>query len=134
MGDGGLRIAEAAAATRATLVWTPANDDTPAGWLLEVIGKSNKQRYVPISDASIDALRAHWRDRGEDLDVAAGLKPPGLPLVVPLVIPPTPRAREKFGEPVASREGGATPRHAAPPCAPRAGSGNGRSRSCSRRC
>ncbi|KVT81255.1 hypothetical protein WT25_16310 [Burkholderia territorii] len=83
-----------------------ADDDTPAGWLLEVIGKGNKQRYVPISDACVDALRAHWCDRGEDLDAAAAAKPPGLPLVAPLVIPPTPRA----------------------------GSRNGRSRSCSRRC
>ncbi|MDI9690310.1 integrase, partial [Burkholderia cenocepacia] len=38
MGDGGLRIAEAAAATRGALVWMPAEDDTPASWLLEVIG------------------------------------------------------------------------------------------------
>uniref|UniRef100_A0A915KG21 Uncharacterized protein n=1 Tax=Romanomermis culicivorax TaxID=13658 RepID=A0A915KG21_ROMCU len=28
----------------------PADDDTPASWLLEVIGKGNKQRFVPISD------------------------------------------------------------------------------------
>ncbi|KUZ76874.1 tyrosine-type recombinase/integrase, partial [Burkholderia ubonensis] len=95
MGDGGLRIAEAAAVTRAALVWLPADDDTPASWLLEVIGKGNKQRYVPISDECVDALRAHWRDRGQDFNAvdAAG------PLVAPLVIPPTPRAREKFGEP-----------------------------------
>ncbi|KVT75645.1 hypothetical protein WT25_01760 [Burkholderia territorii] len=70
--------------------------------MLEVIGKGNEQRYVPISDACVDALRAHWRDRGEELDAATALKPPGLPMV----IPPTPRAREKFGEPVASGEGG----------------------------
>ncbi|MEK7961088.1 tyrosine-type recombinase/integrase, partial [Burkholderia contaminans] len=104
MGDGGLRIAEAAAARRAALVWMPADDDTPASWLLEVIGKGNKQRFVPISDECVDALRAHWRDRGQDLDAAAAAKPPGLPLVAPLVIPPTPRAREKFGEPVDTDE------------------------------
>lgn len=95
MGDGGLRIAEAAAATRAALVWLPSDDDTPASWLLEVIGKGNKQRYVPISDECVDALRAHWRDRGQAFDAvdADG------PLVAPMVIPPTLRAREKFGEP-----------------------------------
>jgi site-specific recombinase XerD len=99
MGDGGLRIAEAAGVARAALAWLPADDDTPASWLLEVIGKGNKQRFVPISDECVDALRAHWRDRGQDLDAVAATEPPGLPLVAPLVIPPTPRAREKFGEP-----------------------------------
>ncbi|OXJ22460.1 integrase [Burkholderia sp. HI2714] len=99
MGDSGLRIAEAVAATRAALVWLPADDDTPASWLLEVIGKGNKQRFVPVSDACVDALRAHWRDRGQDFDAAAATVPLGLPLVAPLVIPPTPRARAKFGEP-----------------------------------
>ncbi|MEX3614039.1 MAG: site-specific integrase [Burkholderia gladioli] len=98
MGDGGLRIHEAAAATRAALAWLPADDETPASWLLEVIGKGNKQRFVPISDACADALRAHWHDRGHDFDAAAAADPPGLPLVAPLVIPATPRAREKFGE------------------------------------
>jgi len=107
MGDSGLRIAEAAAATRAALVWMPADEDTPASWLLEVIGKGNKQRYVPISDACVDALRAHWRDRGQDLDAAAATESPGLPLVAPLVIPPTPRAREKFSEPLDTPDGGA---------------------------
>ncbi|HHY6930516.1 TPA: phage integrase family protein [Burkholderia ambifaria] len=107
MGDGGLRIAEAAAATRAALVWMPADDDTPASWLLEVIGKGNKQRYVPISDECVDAVRAHWRDRGQDLDAATAVEAPGLPLVAPLVIPPTPRAREKFGESVDIEEEGA---------------------------
>ncbi|KVL70323.1 site-specific integrase [Burkholderia ubonensis] len=99
MGDGGLRIAEAAGVARAALTWLPADDDTPASWLLEVIGKGNKQRFVPISDECIAALRAHWRDRGQDFDAAAATKPPGLPLIAPLVVPPTPRSREKFGEP-----------------------------------
>ncbi|WP_230945121.1 hypothetical protein [Burkholderia territorii] len=44
--------------------------------MLEVIGQGNKQRYVPISDACDAALRAHWRDRGEDLDAAAAARPP----------------------------------------------------------
>ncbi|KWO61111.1 site-specific integrase [Burkholderia territorii] len=94
MGDGGLRIAEAAAVTRAALTWLPADDDTPASWLLEVIGKGNKQRFVPVSDECVDALRAHWRDRGQAFDAADA----GGPLIAPMVIPPTPRAREKFGE------------------------------------
>ncbi|MGZ2749962.1 phage integrase family protein [Burkholderia stagnalis] len=95
MGDGGLRIAEAAAVTRAALTWLPADEDTPASWLLEVIGKGNKQRFVPISDACVDALRAHWRDRAQDFEAADAAGP----LIAPLVVPPTPRAREKFGVP-----------------------------------
>ncbi|KVN07018.1 integrase [Burkholderia sp. MSMB1552] len=97
MGDGGLRIAEAAAVARTALVWMPADDDTPANWLLEVIGKGNKQRFVPISNDCVDALRAHWGDRGLDFDAMTGA--PGLPLIAPLVVPPTPRARAKFGAP-----------------------------------
>lgn len=84
------------AAPRAALVWTPADEDAPASWLLGVIGKGNKQRYVPISDACVDALRAQWRDRGRDLDAAVATESPCLPLVIPR----RPRAREKFGEPV----------------------------------
>ncbi|KWC23220.1 integrase [Burkholderia ubonensis] len=99
MGDGGLRIAEAASATRAALARLPADDDTPASWLLEVIGKGNKQRFVPLSDACVDALRAHWSDRGREFDAADAAGPLDLPLIAPLVVPPTPRARAKFGEP-----------------------------------
>jgi site-specific recombinase XerD len=93
MGDGGLRIAEAAAGERTALVWLPADDETPASWMLEVIGKGMKQRFVPISDECADAIRAHWRDRGQDFDANDA----GGPLVAPLVVPPTPRARAKFG-------------------------------------
>ncbi|WP_415873827.1 tyrosine-type recombinase/integrase [Burkholderia ubonensis] len=83
LGDGGLRIAEAAAVARAALAWLPADDDTPASWLLEVIGKGNKQRFVPISDECVDALRAHWRDRGQEFDAADAARPSGLPLIAP---------------------------------------------------
>ncbi len=93
MGDGGLRIAEATAGERLALAWLPADDETPASWLLEVIGKGMKQRFVPVSDECVDAIRSHWRDRGEDFDAEDAVGP----LVAPLVVPPTPRARAKFG-------------------------------------
>lgn len=93
LGDAGLRIAEAAAGQRSALAWLPADDETPASWLLEVIGKGMKQRYVPVSDECVDAIRAHWRDRGLDFEAADAQGP----LVAPLVVPPTPRARAKFG-------------------------------------
>lgn len=93
MGDGGLRIAEAAAGDRLALTWLPADEEASASWLLEVIGKGMKQRYVPVSDECVDAIRAHWRDRGQDFDAADAQGP----LVAPLVVPATPRARAKFG-------------------------------------
>ncbi|KVN29703.1 hypothetical protein WJ63_10385 [Burkholderia pyrrocinia] len=63
---------------------------------MRVIGKGNKERFVPVSAACVDALRAHWRDRGQDFDALGASAPPGLPLIAPLVIPPTPCARAKF--------------------------------------
>ncbi|WP_232464944.1 hypothetical protein [Burkholderia ubonensis] len=63
------------------LVWLLSDDDTPASWLLEVIGNDNKQLFVPISAECVNALRAHWRDRGQDFDAAAAAGPPGLPLI-----------------------------------------------------
>jgi len=101
IGDSGLRIAEATAATRTALSWLPADNDTPASWLLNVIGKGNKERVVPISDECAEALRAHWQDRGQNFDAenASG------PLVAPLVMPATPRARAKYHGPTAPQAG-----------------------------
>ena len=93
LGDGGLRIAEAAAAARPALAWLPADDETPASWLLEVIGKGMKQRFVPLSDECVEAIRAHWADRGLNFEAGDATAP----LVAPLVMPLTPRARAKFG-------------------------------------
>jgi len=96
MGDAGLRIAEAVGASRDALEWHPADGEIPATWELRVIGKRRKERVVPISRACVDALRAHWEDRGLDFDAPDDAAQPDLPLIAPLVIPPTPRAREKF--------------------------------------
>lgn len=93
MGDSGLRIAEAAATRRPALEWLPADGDVPPTWLLQVVGKGDRERVVPLSDECIAALQAHWLDRGLDFnapDVDA-------PLIAPLVIPGTKKAREKFG-------------------------------------
>ncbi|MGS0966920.1 phage integrase family protein [Burkholderia glumae] len=92
LGDSGLRISELASANREQLAWLAGDGEVPATWLLQVIGKGNKERFVALSNECVAALRAHWRDRGADFDAdqAAGA------LVAPLVIPPTPRARAKF--------------------------------------
>jgi integrase/recombinase XerD len=61
--------------------------------LLQVIGKGDRERFVPVSDECIAALHAHWRDRGLDFNAPDA----GAPLVAPLVIPGTKNARRKFG-------------------------------------
>jgi len=94
MGDSGLRNTEAALARREQLRYVPADGEVPASWELEVLGKGRKQRTVPVSDACIAALAAHWRDR--ELDLAA--PPPSAPLVAPLVIPATQAAQRRHGE------------------------------------
>ncbi|KVS12760.1 site-specific integrase [Burkholderia vietnamiensis] len=96
MGDAGLRIAEAVSAARDALEWHPADGEIPATWELRVIGKRKKERVVPISRSCVDALRAHWQDRGLDFDAPDDAAEPALALVAPLVIPRTPRAYEKF--------------------------------------
>lgn len=93
MGDSGLRIAEAAATRRPALEWLPADGAVPSTWLLQVIGKGDKERFVPVSDECVAALHAHWRDRGLDFNAPDA----GAPLVAPLVIPGTKKARRKFG-------------------------------------
>ncbi|TCF97041.1 hypothetical protein BZM26_33970 [Paraburkholderia strydomiana] len=58
---------------------------TPKVWTLTIIGKRRKQRTVPVSRATIDALRAHWRDRGSDFDAVGASGP----LIAPSYIPGT---------------------------------------------
>jgi integrase len=68
--------------------------ETPAAravWTLTIVGKRRKQRTVPVSRATIDALRAHWRDRGSNFDDAAAHGP----LIAPTWIPATPAAIER---------------------------------------
>ncbi|WP_315697798.1 IS1096 element passenger TnpR family protein [Paraburkholderia fungorum] len=91
MGDSGLRITEATLARRERLGYLPADGDTPAGWVLGVLGKGRKQRSVPVSTATLTALRAHWADRGLDFN-----DPPATaPLIRPVDIPPTPAAQRR---------------------------------------
>jgi site-specific recombinase XerD len=93
MGDAGLRIEEAVTVSCGGLKWWPAEDETPATWILRVIGKGNKERFVPVTEDTVEALREHWRDRALDLDAGDADQP----LVAPTVVPPTPAGRDKFG-------------------------------------
>ena len=120
MGDSGLRRAEAALARREDLRLAEVAGDGRASrspssqspsqttssrsvdsaesgrgpspvWTLTVIGKRRKQRTVPVSGATIAALRAHWQDRTRDFDAphARG------PLIAPQWIPGTRTALER---------------------------------------
>lgn len=91
MGDSGLRITEATLARRERLGYLQADGETPAGWVLGVLGKGRKQRSVPVSTVALAALRAHWADRGLDFN-----DPPATaPLIKPVDIPPTPAAQRR---------------------------------------
>ena len=111
----------------------------PATWWLRVVGKGRKERFVPVSDEAVAALPAHWRDRGLDFAAEGTPQLPGgtpWPLVAPLVIPPTPRARAKFSAP--GQDGNEAPAvrpaAGATRCAGRADSRSGRCANCPRSC
>jgi integrase len=121
MGDSGLRRAEAALARREDLRLAEMPDDrrsprstssestpgttTPtkpmsstepvrrasAIWTLSIVGKRRKQRTVPVSGATIAALRAHWQDRSRDFDAPQAHGP----LIAPQWIPATRAALER---------------------------------------
>lgn len=77
--DTGLRIAEAAAATTNRLAELSPGERTLGLWgELTILGKGGKERTVPVSDGTIGALRAHWRDRGAESDT-----PPAGALLAP---------------------------------------------------
>lgn len=88
MGDSGLRRAEAAGARRHNL---KPSRHAAGVWMLIVLGKRSKMRRVPVSPRTIEALRAHWRDRGLDFDSQAD----DLPLLAPVVVPGTETARAR---------------------------------------
>ncbi|MGF6971528.1 integrase [Paraburkholderia sp. WC7.3g] len=93
MGDSGLRRAEAAAARREELRISPWSTAATPVWALTVIGKRRRQRTVPVSAATVHALRLHWADRGREFDGAGA----GGPLIAPQVIPGTRAAQDRHG-------------------------------------
>ncbi|SAL49401.1 integrase [Caballeronia concitans] len=104
-----LRLAEVAGEARASRSPSPRSPSPPTStrsvdfansaesargpssvWTLTVIGKRRKQRTVPVSGATIVALRAHWHDRGRDFDAPQARGP----LIAPQWIPGTRAALE----------------------------------------
>lgn len=89
MGDSGLRRDEAASAMRNKLALYDAENMV---YTLEVHGKGNKNRLVPVSVRTVEAIRAHWRDRGLDFDITRE----DIPLLSPVVIPTHKAAIKKY--------------------------------------
>ena len=97
MGDSGLRREEAAAAQRDKLRVSIYGTLERPVWELTVIGKRQKERTVPVSIATLEALKAHWEDRGRDFMQPTDLLNPSGPLLSPVAIPYTPASRAKHG-------------------------------------
>jgi integrase len=92
MGFTGIRREEAATATRNKLKPVQEQAAKKLGlWELAVLGKRGKWRTVFMPPRVVDALRAHWEDRGHDFSLAT--EP--LALLSPVVVPRTEAAMEK---------------------------------------
>ncbi|SPS02540.1 site-specific integrase [Cupriavidus taiwanensis] len=92
LGCTGARREEAARALRCHLRPVPEQVGIPAGlWELALLGKRSQWRTVFLPVRVIDALRAHWADRGHDFDDGTQ----SLSLVSPVVVPATPTAQAK---------------------------------------
>ncbi|WP_248324880.1 site-specific integrase [Caballeronia sp. Sq4a] len=107
MGDSGLRREEAASARRENLRPSSFGTIERPVWELTVVGKGQRERTVPVSAATLAALRAHWADRGQDFDRATEERNEGGPLLAPVVIPWTDasRRRHRAGQNAEGREG-----------------------------
>lgn len=92
LGDTGLRREELAYAVRRNLQPHPSVEGI---WRLDVLGKRSKWRSVYLNERDIEALKAHWTDRGEDFSFSMT----DLPLVSPIVIPPTRFGQNKHQSP-----------------------------------
>lgn len=89
MGESGLRREEAASATRGNL--KPAPESAKGFWELTVIGKGDKERTVFFPGRVVDAIRAHWDDRGTPFDFAKDTAP----LFAPVMVPSTQTSKDR---------------------------------------
>ncbi|WP_310397614.1 tyrosine-type recombinase/integrase [Caballeronia sp. LP006] len=59
------------------------------------MGKGQRERTVPVSAATLDALRAHWMDRHRAFDPSGDHVIKNGPLVAPVIIPWTDASRRR---------------------------------------
>ncbi|WP_320338848.1 IS1096 element passenger TnpR family protein [Burkholderia cenocepacia] len=102
MVDSGLRRAEAASARHSGLKRVDGIKGQSV-WTLTLVGKRSKVRTVPVSPATLEALRAHWADRGlawegRGVSEARDATANDPPLIAPLAIPGTAAAQARHGE------------------------------------
>ncbi|WP_250517740.1 site-specific integrase [Caballeronia sp. INDeC2] len=100
MGDSGLRREEAASARREHLRPSSYGTLERPVWELTIVGKGQRERTVPVSAATLKALRAHWSDRvkddrAKDFDGATEEGKQSGPLLGPIVIPWTDASRRR---------------------------------------
>jgi integrase len=93
MGDSGLRREEAASARRENLRPSPYGTLERPVWELTIVGKGQRERTVPVSAATLAALRAHWADRSQDFDGETEEHDLSGPLLAPVIIPWTDASR-----------------------------------------
>jgi integrase len=103
MGDSGLRREEAASAQRENLKPSMYGTLEQPVWELTIVGKGQRERTVPVSAATLDALRAHWTDRAKDFDGATEEDNQRGPLLAPIIIPWTMASRRRHRQ---GQEGG----------------------------
>nr|WP_250495365.1 phage integrase family protein [Caballeronia sp. GAWG1-1] len=99
MGDSGLRREEAASARREDLRPSVYGTLDRPVWELTIVGKGRRERTVPVSLATLSALRAHWQDRARTFDFASDTEReapvPSGPLLAPIIIPWTDASRRR---------------------------------------
>lgn len=95
MGDSGLRREEAANARREHLRPSSYGTLERPVWELTIVGKGQRERTVPLSAATLAAMRAHWHDRAQDFEGATEGDPQSGPLLSPVVIPWTDASRRR---------------------------------------
>ncbi|EKS72029.1 site-specific integrase [Caballeronia zhejiangensis] len=113
LGDSGLRREEAANARCDSLKSSIYGTLDRPVWELTVVGKGQRERTVPVSAATLDALRAHWADRRKLFDADIEGDVPRGPLIAPIFIPWTEasKQRHRAGQglgPIQSNEAGYT--------------------------
>ncbi|QIN62595.1 hypothetical protein SBC1_26110 [Caballeronia sp. SBC1] len=87
-----MRREEVAAATRNQMkIVREAAGGNQQLWELAVLGKGRKRRTVFFSERVVDALRAHWADRGHDFDDEISY----LAVISAVVVPATHSAKKK---------------------------------------
>ncbi|AET95043.1 putative integrase (plasmid) [Burkholderia sp. YI23] len=95
MGDSGLRREEAAIARREDLNPSFYGTLERPVWELTIVGKGQRERTVPVSAATLGALRAHWADRRKAFDASEVDGAPSGPLLAPVIIPWTDASRRR---------------------------------------